>query len=353
MPETCPDESKLHIVPGNHDVDWRGSMRYADLSVDRLSPIVEIIDASRLAAPLTVTTRTSTVQNGTASLSISSVNTCRASGAYRQRPEFRIADPLVKAVADATGLDEEDIRQRVTSRFESNPPERHEELDIPLVEGTDLQSLISTIGGSPKSTLHVVAAHHGFLPQVTARINPYSEMVNGGDVRQALLAAGRPVVYIHGHVHDDRVEIITAGKGSTPANVGSPLVVISAPPLVEGYNELEFEFSGLGTPLGLTIKRYRIAGGVIYQMSDERVALCSRAAIDPRAKYLVQRLHTISMARGTDILRWRDGNGAPEETKELDDSSLEECIEQLCWQGVVDSESSRDIAFADREYRFR
>ncbi|WP_157863557.1 metallophosphoesterase [Mycolicibacterium obuense] len=352
IPATCPNADQVHIVPGNHDVDWRKTMPYADLSVHRLRPIVDIVDSSLIPAPLTVTTRTSNIQSGNAAATISSVNTCRASGAYRQRPEFRIADPIIQALAEASGLDESELRSKVATALADSPPESHEGLDIPLIEAGDLQYLVTTIGQPPPSGLHIVAAHHGFLPQVTARINPYSEMVNGGDVRQALLASGRPVVYLHGHIHEDRVEVITAGSTMKQVPARPQVVIISAPEFADGYNELEFEFSERGTALGLIIKRYRIAGGVIYRAADERIALGGRSIVDPRAKYFIQKLHG-TMARGLDIIRWRSDASAPEDARQLDDDLLEECIEELCWQGVIDCDSDRTLPFAEREYRFK
>ncbi len=35
------------------------------------------------------------------------------------------------------------------------------------------------------------------------RIAPYTEVVNGGNVRRRLTNCGKPVVYLHGHIHDD------------------------------------------------------------------------------------------------------------------------------------------------------
>ncbi|MFI2842021.1 metallophosphoesterase [Mycolicibacterium sp. PDY-3] len=347
---TTPAEDELHLVPGNHDVDWKASMPYVDLSPDRLNPIAEVVNASRLTAPLTLTSRHTNIVRGRAKVSFCSVNSCRATGAYRQAPELTIDDPVVEAIRADTGLEPAQIRAAIQKWGQRTEVLRHEALDIPLIEASDLQAIASAITAAADDTLHVLLAHHGFLPQVTARINPYSEMVNGGDVRRTLLNFAKPVIYLHGHVHEDHVEILTSGGPNRRGLPEAPVIVVAAPKLEQGYNEIVAEFGSLGKPLGITIKRYRITGGIMHTEPDERISLCGRTVTDHRFKYLVQRLHEFPMATGDQILRWAGEEQAPEVTQRLHQEEIEECIETLCWQKVIDSTSSRTTPFESREY---
>ncbi|MGU3649846.1 metallophosphoesterase [Mycolicibacterium sp. A43C] len=350
---TAPREEEMHLVPGNHDVDWKSSMPYVDLSPDRLRPIADVVEHSALAAPLTLSSRHTAVHRGRARLSFSSVNTCRATGAYRQAPELAVDDPVVAAIHTETGMPIDQIRQAIQEWGVKTQSARHEALDIPLIESGDLQSIASAINAAEDHTLHVLLAHHGFLPQVTARINPYSEMVNGGDVRRMLLNFAKPILYLHGHVHEDHVEILASGGPRHRGIRESPVIVIAAPKLEQGYNEIVAEFGSLGKPLGITIKRYRITGGILHTEQDERISLCGRTVTDQRFKYILQRLHECALATGDQILRWARDDAAPDGTRSLTDDEIEECIETLCWQNVVDSTSARRISFENREYSFR
>ncbi|MBX8691685.1 hypothetical protein GO011_30025 [Mycobacterium sp. 20091114027_K0903767] len=351
--KTAPTEDELHLVPGNHDVDWKSSMPYIDLSTDRLHPIADVVTSSALTAPLTLGSRHTTVYRGRARLSFSSVNSCRATGAYRQAPELAVDDPVVEAIHAETGMEREQIRQAIQQWGVKTESARHEALDIPLIESSDLQAIAGAIDSAEDHTLHVILAHHGFLPQVTARINPYSEMVNGGDVRRMLLNFAKPILYLHGHVHEDHVEILSSGGPQHRGLRESPVIVIAAPKLEHGYNEIVAEFGSLGKPLGITIKRYRISGGIMHTERDERISLCGRTVTDHRFKYILQRLHEFALATGDQILRWAHDDDAPDATRRLADDEIEECIETLCWQNVIDSSSARSTPFENREYSFR
>lgn len=78
--------------------------------------------------------------------------------------------------------------------------------------------------------------------QRMTRLAPYTELVNSGAVRASLMEAGRPILYLHGHIHTDPVEVL-----SVPG--GDALVCISAPAAEDGFNIIEVVFTRSGKPL--------------------------------------------------------------------------------------------------------
>lgn len=346
-------EKQVHLVPGNHDVDRKGSMKFVDLGVERFRPLAQIVAASSIPAPLTLTTRATELAIGRSSILFCSVNSCRASGSFRQAPELEVKDPIIDAIAESVGIARKKIVAQLKAAIVDNVKLDQEALDIPFITGEDLVGISNAVSATKSTyTLPLILAHHGFLPQSTPRLDTYTEMVNGGEVRQVLASFDRPVVYLHGHIHEDTVEILRSG-GPNRQSTSSlpPVVVISAPEFKEGYNEIVIEFGKSGMPLGLSLIRHRVAKGVITKSQPERISLSSRALVDDRFKHIIQELHKRTMAKGSQILDWRDQG--PAKSKTLSDEDVEECIETLCWQGLVDPHSDRSKPFEDREYTFK
>jgi hypothetical protein len=77
--------------------------------------------------------------------------------------------------------------------------------------------------------------------------------VNSGALRAALEELERPVVYLHGHIHQDPVEILRVPNGM-------PLVSISAPEISSGFNMIELVFTRDGIPASCRIVKWRFDG---------------------------------------------------------------------------------------------
>jgi hypothetical protein len=77
------------------------------------------------------------------------------------------------------------------------------------------------------------------------------EPTNAGRLRTELLRVETPVVYLHGHLHDDPVECV-----SNPAE-GHFLASIGAPKLKDGFNVVDVLISSEACFLGLEVQEYR------------------------------------------------------------------------------------------------
>jgi hypothetical protein len=102
----------------------------------------------------------------------------------------------------------------------------------------------------------------------------YTEVINAGLIRAQLLTLERPVIYCHGHIHSDPIEIV---RGVQQSRTGM-LVCISAPVLSDGFNVLDIAFSRSCCPLGVTVRRCRDSGGGVFTWSpDVRIPFYSTA----------------------------------------------------------------------------
>jgi hypothetical protein len=140
-----------------------------------------------------------------------------------------------------------------------------EQLDTPAFLEEHLASLRAAVDGLPVTNLPIVLAHHNILPQTTARLDIYTEVINGGLVRSRLLQSTCPVIYCHGHIHDDPIEII-----ASPPFSSGPLVSISAPPFSMGFNLIEIWYGQKNVALGCVVKPYRLGRDASVREDESR-----------------------------------------------------------------------------------
>jgi hypothetical protein len=124
------------------------------------------------------------------------------------------------------------------------------QLDTPAFSEASLNGLLQGAESGAGTDLLMVCAHHNLLPQRLTRLAPYTELVNSGAIRGSLIELQRPVVYLHGHIHEDPVEVLLQ-PGSYP------LVCISAPEASQGFNLLETLYTKDGIPLSIHIVPWR------------------------------------------------------------------------------------------------
>jgi hypothetical protein len=143
------------------------------------------------------------------------------------------------------------------------------QLDTPAFDSDLLGQIKDDIDSLTQTTLPIVSSHHNILPQAEPRIEIYTEAINGGLVRSMLSNLGRPILYCHGHLHRDPIEIIVSPKA-----VKGRLVLVAAPLLSDGFNLIEVHFARSGTPIGCVIKPYRLRDeGVVKKESPVRIPL--------------------------------------------------------------------------------
>jgi hypothetical protein len=188
------------------------------------------------------------------------MNSCWGCGEEEYIPEL-FRKPIAQAIeVTLKGADQAKAIQLYYDR----------QLDTPAIAIDALSSVVSGIGSSSLSVLPVVVAHHNLLPQRTPRLAPYTELVNSGAFRLSLEDLGRPVVYLHGHIHDEPMEVLHPPKGA-------PLVLVSAPEILAGFNIIELVFTPAGLPLACHIKPWRFDGsGVLREYPVARACLLAK-----------------------------------------------------------------------------
>lgn len=142
-----------------------------------------------------------------------------------------------------------------------------EQLDTPAFLATQVDDAVAILKRTSEDTLPLVVAHHNLLPQVEPRVQPYGELIDGGLVRGRLAGLDRPLLYLHGHTHKGRMEVVTE-----PSTKWSRIICVGAPSLVDGFNLVRVEFSQGGYPVGCVVERHRRRDSVM-EVSTERVPL--------------------------------------------------------------------------------
>jgi len=230
-------DSHIFIVPGNHDVD-RNKVQLIDDYIPKFERINVILKELKFPEIPLDGIKFYNYQFNKCSIRFFSINSCIGCGEIRFF-EKEITDQLKKSKLNKKNYDI---------------------LDTPLIQSADIEQVKEEIEKDP-NTLPVILAHHNLLPQKKPRIALYAELLNGGYVRDELLKLNRPILFIHGHIHDDPIEVI-----ESPVYKNAKVVCISAPllfPLLNddqtnfGFNKIKLIFTDTGVPLGCEIEKIR------------------------------------------------------------------------------------------------
>lgn len=250
---------KIHVVPGNHDVDRKLCTNTNDLNLEKFQPLLDIW-RKHLGNVIALDNIRSTRN---AELQLFSLNSCLGCGEWRQLPKT-IRSKLETLLEE---LKESDS----CSKAEEAAIER---LDTPMFSHDDIVELNNQIRNLDQELVPLVLAHHNLLPQELQRTQIYTELINSGQFRTSLTSCNRPIVYCHGHIHTDPIECVSNGK-----NEWSQLICVSAPAITDGFNELIFQFSKCANPLGLEVIPHRIGdNGITHEGSPYRITFsnCGR-----------------------------------------------------------------------------
>lgn len=224
------------IVPGNHDVN-RALAQEAQIGA-KFSPLIAALAAEGLPSIPVAEPIWMNVLNDAAqiSLRVALLNSCWGCGAKEFIPEeFR-----------------EDVQAAIESALKRGQPDQQiaayydRQFDTPAFSSDTMEKLVSRLPAVNECGVLVVAAHHNLLPQQQPRLAPYTELVNSGAIRSVLQNLERPVIYLHGHIHHDPIEII-----QKPAS--SPVVSIAAPEIQSGFNVIELVYTRSHLPLNCRV----------------------------------------------------------------------------------------------------
>jgi hypothetical protein len=253
-------ENQIHLVPGNHDVDWALCDTSGADIWGKFRPLCKIWSDIGLPILPVPDVRQARIEHDGAAAEVFSVNSCLGCGEKRYLPE-PIRDELYALIRRHTKSGDSESDWRIRLRIS-------EQLDTPAFSQEHLEQLVSAIDSLEGNILPVVLSHHNVLPQAIPRVALYTEILNSGLARTSLAGCKRPVLYLHGHVHDDPAEIIQLAE----RNLG-PLISISAPELIGGFNLLEIHFGTRGSPIGCRSIPYRIERGVLKPLAERSIQI--------------------------------------------------------------------------------
>lgn len=255
LPDRALD--RLHAVVGNHDVDrdlvYPGD-RMRDEILAKFDPLTDAWAAHSLPILAPGEVRRSEIADGSVGLEVFSMNSCVACGEYR---DHVFDEALEKELTDRAAGGDKSARDTL-----------FEQMDAPAFFADHVSSVSATVREMRAQRVPVILAHHNVLPQFQPRLQVYAEMVNAGMARAQLAGCGRPVIYLHGHIHDDPVEVV---EQYHPRR--GRLIAVSAPQVQYGFNVITVSFGQRNLALGATITPWRYAHGEVRAETPVKVFL--------------------------------------------------------------------------------
>lgn len=234
------------IVPGNHDVDRKLAAKPGLKA--KFQPLQKALASMGLPAMPVDSPIWLEVRQDPCRIDVALLNSCWGCGSKEFIPEeFRAG--IVDAINAAIGGGKD---SQATRAYYDR------QLDTPAFSGDTVQKLIEGAATLPGGSLIVAVAHHNLLPQRQPRLAPYTELVNSGAVRSALSKLDRPVLYLHGHIHEDPVEVVHVPGGA-------PLISVSAPEVPDGFNQLDVVFTPSGLPLTCSVRPWRFDESGVFR----------------------------------------------------------------------------------------
>jgi Icc-related predicted phosphoesterase len=244
------EESRVFIVPGNHDID-RTKVDDEDLR-PKFSPLIASMKKEKFTPIPCLHANIKNFKKDDCSIVLFLLNSCIGCGERRYFPK-EIREKFQEFIESGENIN-------------SNFP-LFEIIDTPLISDECITDITDEIKrnhiGFP-----IIVTHHNLLPSKSTEIAQYSGLLlNGGKLRDALVSLNRPILFIHGHVHEDSIEII-----QSPKYLKSKIICISVPLLFPnkkdphrkhfGYNKFRVIFSDDNEPLGIEIISFRLNGGI-------------------------------------------------------------------------------------------
>lgn len=313
----------IHVVPGNHDVD-RNVARDApqDNHTQKFNMLTSAWESHNLDILPIHSIRKSEIVHAGQSVTLLSLNSCLGCGEKWFLPK-QIRDGLHKL-----------LNKQLDSKSEAQLELAWKQLDTPAFVEDHIQTLIETIEELPDETLPVVLAHHNLLPQPLLRIAMYSETINSGLVRSRLMNCKRPIVYCHGHIHDDVTEVL-----QLPDSTEGQLFSISSPQFKHGFNVVNIDYSTKNFPIGVEVYPYRLKNDGSVPLKDDQIVASSlrcpsewSKVSGDRIRLVLKYLDTSGYKRFPELIRaYRAAEGA-----HIQEKTLTSALGDAEWLGIID-----------------
>jgi len=243
---------RFFIVPGNHDIDRKIEF---DERFQTINNALNEMKFPKIPYPKAIIKE---LKEDSSTILVITMNSCIGCGEIRYYP-IEIREAISKSI-DLT------CEERKVLCFDK--------IDTPIFTEDDIDEVIDHIKSAKDEYVPIILTHHNLLPQKKPRIAMYTELINSGHFRERLFGLNRPIIYLHGHVHDNPVEIIQSTKYKY-----AKIICISAPLLFPnteykaqnfGFNKIKIVFNSYGYPLGCVINYYRVNEG-IDKKEEERI----------------------------------------------------------------------------------
>lgn len=318
------DDSHLHVVPGNHDVnrDEATAAPHGDL-FHKFLPLTAAWAAHDLAIIATEHVRSTSVGSALSLIRAYALNSCLGCRERRQLPDS-VRAAVLRTMGEL-GVD----GAAATDAVELAASELAEEVDAPAYSEEHINEVCQSIRATEEPSLAVLIAHHNLLQQAQPRFDLYTDVINGGMVRSRLTSLDVPILYLHGHIHADPIECVTQVAPDT-----GQLICISAPEFRAGFNQIDVSFAHDGTPIGCVVKRYRVrlSGGTSietpvrirfdaydFPVSDLAARVAALLLADPDCSALLQ------------VTARLEADGLM-----VDDQDVADALEEAEWFGLVE-----------------
>jgi predicted MPP superfamily phosphohydrolase len=235
----------VFIVPGNHDID-ENKIDSGDLH-PKFMPIINSLKKHGFYPIPCKNATNKKIEKESCSVLLVLLNSCIGCREIQYFP--RDLQPYIQDY-----FDKESNRNPKFPLFNR--------FDTPFISEESIED-ISRYISEQDTSLPIIIAHHNLLPPHNTEISIFSEMLNGGKLRDVLKSFNKPILFLHGHIHEDQVEII-----QSPFYPNSKIICISAPMLfpnkedklgtIFGFNVIQIVFSDEGNILGCEIIFYRL-----------------------------------------------------------------------------------------------
>lgn len=253
-PRLAPDEPRVLVAPGNHDVDWKQTSAAADPRA-RHRPFATAFDGFPRA------TRTHLEEHpDTRALSVARypdfgaeillLGSSELGGEVEDDPVRRELFELIDRLKQ-DAMSEPDLERAAKLRADVS------RIDPGLVHHQDLRRVRETVWRQP---VLIAVLHHPISPLPATEVVRFSGLLNAGEVKDTLFHVGCCLV-LHGHVHAGWF-----GKEQWPERHHERSMRVAAAPSLgsreiqepNGFNEIE-------------ILRERREGGTAYELTVRRM----------------------------------------------------------------------------------
>jgi hypothetical protein len=324
---SCKDgPAMISIVPGNHDIN-RLNCDPAGINLfKKFEPLKESWrDISDDILPIEEV-RTQNYCKDNCNCTVFSLNSCIGCGERRYLPG-EISNELI------------DIFHKYGAAGDPSDTFKllGETLDTPAFDVERINDICSIIKNISPKTLPIILSHHNILPQKMPRLSLYAEAINAGFIRSRFSRCKYPVIYCHGHIHQDPIEIVTQ-----PDSSNSKLICIAAPEFKDGFNLMEIQYSDNNYPLGCIVTHLRLVDECSIEKKKEiRISFYGPQDIEQIGHARISK-YMAHLSRNARRFPEVVSNIRKNEQSSIHESTIADVLLECEWMGLVQIFSRED-----------